>query len=104
MARGQTLHKIFNLLGPALGLVLVLAIFSLLSYRPDRGLEYLSAANIKQVAIQTAILAICGIGMTMEYSVGHYFKRLTAIDIQFGDADTHLRRLSEAGGLIAAAA
>lgn len=43
-----------------------------------------------------------GIGMTMEYSVGHYFKRLTAIDIQFGDADTHLRRLSDAGGLVGA--
>ncbi|MBR0667833.1 pimeloyl-CoA dehydrogenase small subunit [Roseomonas hellenica] len=44
-----------------------------------------------------------GIGMTMEYAVGHYFKRLTAIDTLFGDADHHLRALSEAGGLVEAA-
>ena len=29
--------------------------------------------------------------MTMEYKVGHYFKRLTMIDKMFGDADHHLR-------------
>jgi pimeloyl-CoA dehydrogenase small subunit len=44
-----------------------------------------------------------GIGMTMEYAVGHYFKRLTAIDTLFGDADHHLDALSEAGGLVEAA-
>ncbi|WP_271619777.1 hypothetical protein [Bradyrhizobium sp. CCBAU 51745] len=31
-----------------------------------------------------------GIGMTMEYSVGHYFKRVTMIDTLFGNADHHL--------------
>ena len=31
-----------------------------------------------------------GIGMTEEYTVGHYFKRLTMIDMMFGDADHHL--------------
>jgi hypothetical protein len=31
-----------------------------------------------------------GVGMTMEYSVGHYFKRVTMIDQLFGDADHHL--------------
>jgi len=39
-----------------------------------------------------------GIGMTMEYKSGHYFKRLTMIESQYGDADHHLRRLAEAGG------
>ena len=39
------------------------------------------------------------IGMTDEYAVGHYFKRLTAIDTLFGDADHHLARLAAAGGL-----
>jgi hypothetical protein len=32
--------------------------------------------------------------MTMEYKVGHYFKRATMIDTMFGDADHHLRELA----------
>jgi alkylation response protein AidB-like acyl-CoA dehydrogenase len=31
-------------------------------------------------------------GMTWELDVGHYFKRMTAISILFGDADYHLNR------------
>ena len=33
-----------------------------------------------------------GMGMTDELSVGHYFKRLTMIDTQFGNVDHHLKR------------
>ena len=44
---------------------------------------------------QEAVQLHGGIGMTMEYSVGHYFKRMTMIDILFGDADTHLAALAE---------
>lgn len=40
-----------------------------------------------------------GIGMTMEYSIGHYFKHVTMIDALFGDTDYHLRRLASLGGL-----
>jgi alkylation response protein AidB-like acyl-CoA dehydrogenase len=40
-----------------------------------------------------------GIGMTMEYSAGHYMKRLTMIDLFLGDADHHLRELARGGGL-----
>ena len=40
-----------------------------------------------------------GIGMTMEYEVGHYFKRMTMIDRSFGDADWHLAAIARAGGL-----
>jgi alkylation response protein AidB-like acyl-CoA dehydrogenase len=40
-----------------------------------------------------------GIGMTMEYKAGHYFKRLTMIDMAYGDADHHLRELAKLGGL-----
>ena len=40
-----------------------------------------------------------GIGMTMEYKVGHYFKRMTMIDRRFGDADLHLATLARMGGL-----
>ena len=39
-----------------------------------------------------------GIGMTMEYKVGHYFKRVTMIDTSFGDADHHLRELARRRG------
>jgi len=35
-----------------------------------------------------------GIGMTMEYKGGHYFKRLTVIDSLFGNADHHLKMLA----------
>ena len=45
-----------------------------------------------------------GIGMTMEYKVGHYFKRMTMIDQMFGDADQHLAELARLGGLFGRAA
>ena len=48
---------------------------------------------------ETAIQLHGGIGMTMEYKAGHYFKRLTMIDMAFGDTDHHLRELAKAGGL-----
>ncbi len=48
---------------------------------------------------ESAIQLHGGIGMTMEYKAGHYFKRLTMIDMAFGDADHHLRELASAGGL-----
>jgi pimeloyl-CoA dehydrogenase small subunit len=54
-----------------------------------------AAKHIGQEAIQMH----GGIGMTMEYKAGHYFKRLTMIDMAFGDADHHLRELARVGGL-----
>jgi len=48
---------------------------------------------------QEAIQLHGGIGMTNEYAVGHYFKRVTMIDQLYGDADTHLGYLAELGGL-----
>jgi pimeloyl-CoA dehydrogenase small subunit len=53
---------------------------------------------------QQAIQLHGGIGMTQEAKIGHYFKRLTMIDLAFGNADHHLRALAAAGGLIEAAA
>jgi alkylation response protein AidB-like acyl-CoA dehydrogenase len=49
---------------------------------------------------QEAIQLHGGIGMTMEYKVGHYFKRMTMIEVMFGDAETHLAALAAMGGLI----
>lgn len=48
---------------------------------------------------QQAIQLHGGIGTTIEYSAGHYFKRLTAIDRTFGDADFHLTRFATASAL-----
>ena len=47
------------------------------------------------IAIEQSIQLHGGIGMTMEANIGHYFKRLTMIENTFGDADYHLRRVSE---------
>ncbi len=49
---------------------------------------------------QGAIQLHGGIGMTMEYKVGHYFKRVTMIDTMFGDADYHLAALARMGGIV----
>jgi alkylation response protein AidB-like acyl-CoA dehydrogenase len=43
---------------------------------------------------QQAIQLHGGIGMTDELNVGHYVKRITAIDTSFGDSDHHLERFA----------
>ncbi len=45
---------------------------------------------------QQAVQLHGGMGMTDELNVGHYFKRLTMIDTQFGNVDHHLSRYSQA--------
>ncbi len=49
------------------------------------------ARSIKFVG-QSAIQTHGGIGITMELGIGHYFKRSTMIEGQFGSADYHLER------------
>lgn len=41
---------------------------------------------------QNAVQTHGGIGITMELAIGHYFKRSTMIENQFGSADWHLER------------
>ena len=41
---------------------------------------------------QEAVQIHGGMGMTDELAVGHYFKRLTMIDAEFGNVDHHLKR------------
>jgi alkylation response protein AidB-like acyl-CoA dehydrogenase len=54
---------------------------------------------------QNAIQLHGGIGMSEEYKVGHYFKRMTMVERLLGDADYHLRRyIVHKGGTTAAAA
>lgn len=50
-----------------------------------------SARHVGQEAIQLH----GGIGMTLEYAAGHYFKRLTVIDHSLGGADCHLERFAD---------
>jgi pimeloyl-CoA dehydrogenase small subunit len=45
---------------------------------------------------QEAIQLHGGIGMTMEYKAGHYFKRLAMIETLFGDTEHHLRTVAQA--------
>ncbi|MBU2605259.1 MAG: acyl-CoA dehydrogenase family protein [Alphaproteobacteria bacterium] len=44
---------------------------------------------------QQAIQIHGGMGMTDELAVGHYFKRLTMIDAEFGNVDYHLKRYTD---------
>ncbi|MGI8678380.1 MAG: acyl-CoA dehydrogenase family protein [Jatrophihabitans sp.] len=56
----------------------------------------LSSREVGQDAIQLH----GGIGMTMEYPVGHYFKRVSVIAKTFADMDTLLESVGSGGGLI----
>ena len=52
---------------------------------------------------QQAIQLHGGIGVTIEYRAGHYFRRLTMIENLFGDVDYHMQLVDEAGGMLDAA-
>jgi len=71
----------------------------------DERRKSISAAKVQigrsaKIVGEGAIQLHGGIGMTMEYKVGHYFKRATMIDKTFGDADHHLAALARMGGVI----
>ena len=40
-----------------------------------------------------------GIGVTEEAAIGHYYRRLTLLELLFGDTNHHLAQLAQAGGL-----
>jgi alkylation response protein AidB-like acyl-CoA dehydrogenase len=44
---------------------------------------------------QQAVQLHGGMGMTEELAIGHYFKRLTALQFEFGSTDYHLARYAE---------
>jgi len=83
-----------------------MAMFATMMAAEENGAERRRALSAAKVQIgrsgrlvgQQAIQLHGGIGMTMEYKVGHYFKRVTMIDVMFGDADHHLRELARHGG------
>ena len=45
---------------------------------------------------QQAVQLHGGMGMSDELNVSHWFKRLAAIELTFGDTDTHIGRFIEA--------
>ncbi|ROZ93778.1 acyl-CoA dehydrogenase family protein [Gordonia sp. OPL2] len=45
---------------------------------------------------QNAVQLHGGMGMTEELAIGHFFRRLTAIEYEFGSADAHLARYAAA--------
>ena len=57
-----------------------------------------------KLAGENAIQLHGGVGMTTEYAVTHYFKRLAMMNTLFGDGDWHLRKLAALGGLFDKAA
>jgi pimeloyl-CoA dehydrogenase small subunit len=88
-----------------------MAMFATMMAAEENAAERRNAVGAAKVQIgrsgkfigQQAIQLHGGIGMTMEYKVGHYFKRVTMIDTMFGDADHHLRQLARRGAAPAAA-
>ncbi len=73
---------------------------------PDERSKALSAVKVQinrsaRFVGQQAVQLHGGIGMTMEYKGGHYFKKLTMIETLFGDTDFHLARLGRTEGLLA---
>ncbi|MCZ4550853.1 acyl-CoA dehydrogenase family protein [Gordonia rubripertincta] len=73
-----------------------LAVLNLDGERVDRALAVSAAkATIGRSARfigQNAVQLHGGMGMTEELAIGHYFKRLTAIEYEFGSADQHIAR------------
>ena len=69
----------------------------------DSAVERAKAASAAKVQIgkagrfvgQAAVQIHGGMGVTDEMKVGHYFKRVTMIDAQFGAVDHHLKRYTD---------
>lgn len=60
-------------------------------------------SNAARLVGQQAVQLLGGIGLTEEHRVGWGLRRLTMIDLAFGDADEQAARLAALGGLIAPA-
>jgi alkylation response protein AidB-like acyl-CoA dehydrogenase len=61
--------------------------------RAVHALKYMVSKSGAFIA-ENAVQLHGGMGMTEELRVGHYFKRLTVIDLLFGNGDYHLRKFA----------
>ena len=67
---------------------------------PDKRARAVSAAKATvgraaRFIGQNAVQLHGGMGMTEELAIGHYFKRLTAVQYEFGSTDHHIARYAE---------
>jgi pimeloyl-CoA dehydrogenase small subunit len=84
-----------------------MALFAALSLADERPHQRRKAVGAAKAHIgraarhigQEAIQLHGALGMTLDYSVSHYFKRLSVIDLTFGDSSHHVSELARAGGL-----
>ncbi|MEQ5870961.1 acyl-CoA dehydrogenase family protein [Sagittula sp. NFXS13] len=64
--------------------------------QPERDLHVSATKNLigraARLVVEESIQMHGGIGMTQEYALGHFAKRLSMIDHRFGDVDYHLER------------
>jgi alkylation response protein AidB-like acyl-CoA dehydrogenase len=77
-----------------------LAAVKVQSNNPAERIRVVSAAKnaigrYGRLIAQEAVQMHGGMGITDELSASHYFRRLTAIDATFGDADHHLARFAD---------
>lgn len=99
-------HRAVNML-VALEQARSMSIFAAMSCTdtdPGRRSRAMSAAKLligraARYIGQQAIQLHGAIGMTDEYRVGHYFKRLTVFEAMLGSTDVHLARLAAHGSL-----
>jgi alkylation response protein AidB-like acyl-CoA dehydrogenase len=64
---------------------------------PAERMKALSATKVQisrsgRIVGESAIQLHGGIGMSEEYVIGHFFKRISMIELELGDVDFHLRR------------
>jgi alkylation response protein AidB-like acyl-CoA dehydrogenase len=67
---------------------------------PDTRARAVSAAKVTvgraaRFVGQNAVQLHGGMGMTEELAIGHYFKRLTALQYEFGSTDHHRTRYAD---------
>jgi alkylation response protein AidB-like acyl-CoA dehydrogenase len=67
--------------------------------RPSLSAVKIQVAQSLRSVAQAAVQLHGGIGVTMEYRLGSYVRRATALEGLFGDHAHHLRLLAEAGGI-----
>ncbi|MFC0284487.1 acyl-CoA dehydrogenase family protein [Camelimonas abortus] len=87
-----------------------MAMYATMMAQEDDDLERARAMAATRVQIgrsgrlvgKTGVQLHGGVGVTIEFAIGHYLKRFTMIDAMFGDADHHLGILSDLGGLLPA--
>ena len=58
----------------------------------EAGMAKLLGARVAWAAADNALQIHGGNGVTDEYAIGHYFKRLTIFESEFGSVDHHLKR------------